>query len=106
MTEPEQTDQNYINIDNEIDLRQFISTLWNRKWLIIGVTSLCAFLSIIVTLQVPNEYTSTTVLAPTQDSSGSLTSVTSQISGIASLAGINLPKITFSLRPLSVSTFP
>ena len=76
--------------DDEIDLLELFSIAWNRKRFIIILTSVFAIFSIVYSLSLPNIYTSSTLLAPSKQNN----SVSSQnfggMSGLASLAGVNL----------------
>jgi uncharacterized protein involved in exopolysaccharide biosynthesis len=68
--------------DNEIDLLELWSTIWQGKWFIMGLTLLCTLVAVYVTLYVlPVTYKSDIVLQPTE---------TSSPSGLSALAA-NLP---------------
>lgn len=73
---------------DEISLIDLVATLWRQKWLIIVITVLAAVFSVVYALMQPNLYTATSTVLPISSSSSSLLS---QYSGLASLAGINLP---------------
>ena len=78
-------------LEENISLEFIFSTLWEGKITIAGITSFCAIISIIWVLQIPNEYRASITIAPVQGSSSSLsTLVSSQLGGLASLAGIGL----------------
>ena len=62
--------QNLSYAEDEIDLRALFSTLWQGKWLIIAVTSLCALAGVAYALFKPNLYTASAIVAPTQDGGG------------------------------------
>ncbi|MDN4503153.1 Wzz/FepE/Etk N-terminal domain-containing protein [Alteromonadaceae bacterium BrNp21-10] len=69
----------------------FFDILWQGKWIIIVITALFASLSIVVALNIPNQYKAEVLLAPADNqSSGGLSGLASQMGGIASLAGISL----------------
>jgi hypothetical protein len=78
--------------DNEIDLREFFSVLWEGRLTIILVTALSAVISVYVALSLPNKYTSEALLAPRVEggAGGRLSQLGSQYGGLASLAGINI----------------
>ena len=77
-----------ISFDDEIDLKELFSVFWEGKIHIALITSVVAICSIVYSLSLPNYYSSESLLiARDSESSGSL----SQISGLASLAGVNLP---------------
>ena len=50
--------------DDEIDLRELFSVLWEGKLKIALVTALSAVISVSVALNLPNKYTSEALLAP------------------------------------------
>ena len=76
--------------DGGIDLKELFLVLWAGKWLIGGISALAAAVSIGVALILPNIYTSSTLLAPAEQSGGGL-SMVQQFGGLASLAGVPLP---------------
>ncbi|TQV77026.1 LPS O-antigen length regulator [Aliikangiella marina] len=76
---------------NEITLKEILDAFWEKKWIIIIVTSIFAISSVFVALNIPNQYKSTTILAPSSNSGVSgLSKLAGQFGGLASLAGINL----------------
>ncbi len=78
--------------DNEIDLREFFSILWQSKRAIILITLLGAILSLGFALTQPNIYKANALLSPIDDEDeGSLNSLLGQFGGIANLAGISIP---------------
>ena len=76
--------------DDELDLRELFKVIWEGKKLIILITFVVAISSIIYSLSLTNYYSSESVLT-VRDSQNS--SALSEYSGIASLAGVNLPVI-------------
>lgn len=77
--------------DDEIDLRELFSVIWQGKWLIIAVTAVFAIGAIIFAIKQPNIYKSETLLAPaSEEQGGGLSGLASQFGGLASLAGVNL----------------
>jgi uncharacterized protein involved in exopolysaccharide biosynthesis len=77
--------------DDEIDLKELFMVLWGGKWLISAVTGLSAAISVVVALSLPNIYTASALLAPTESSGGSLSGLMKQYGGLASLAGVSIP---------------
>lgn len=74
--------------DDEIDLRELFSAIWQGKWIIIATTFVFAVLSVIYAINLPNIYRSEALLAPVvEDSSMRLPG---QLGGLAALAGVNL----------------
>ena len=85
------TSQFYDPQDDEIDLRELASAIWQGKWLIICITAIFSVASVFYALSVPDEYKSTVLLAPASSSGGAgLSKLAGQYGGLASLAGINL----------------
>jgi uncharacterized protein involved in exopolysaccharide biosynthesis len=83
--------QSYPAQDDEIDLRELASAIWQGKWLIICITAIFSVASVFYALSVPDEYNSTVLLAPAASSGASgLSRLAGQYGGLASLAGINL----------------
>ena len=76
--------------EDELDIKETFSILWNKKKLIIYITSAFALFSVILALLLPNVYTSSTLLAPTK-ADNSLSSQLNQLSSLASMTGINIP---------------
>ena len=78
--------------DDEIDLRELFSVLWEGKLAIVFVTAISAVISVSVALNLPNKYTSEALLAPRAEGGvgGGLGQLASQYGGLASLAGINI----------------
>jgi len=77
--------------DDEIDLRELFTVIWQGKWLIIAITAVFAISSVIYAIKQPNIYKSEALLAPaSEEQGGGLSSLASQFGGIASMAGINL----------------
>lgn len=78
--------------DDEIDLRELFRILWNGKWIIIAVTFVFAVGSVLYALSLPNIYQAEAKLAPTKESQGGGIGNLGQLGGLASLAGVNLPR--------------
>jgi len=77
--------------DDEIDLRELFSVLWDGKWWIAGLTSIAAMIAVVYALSLPNIYRSEALLAPASGDGGGLGGLAAQYGGLASLAGISLP---------------
>lgn len=78
--------------DNEIDLLELFKILWAGKWLIIAITAVFAFGSVLFALKQPNIYVAEAKLVPTKESQGGMAALGGQLGGLASLAGINMPR--------------
>ncbi|WP_434926811.1 Wzz/FepE/Etk N-terminal domain-containing protein [Shewanella sp. HL-SH2] len=78
--------------DDEIDLRELFSVIWQGKWLIIAITAVFAIGSVVFAINQPNIYKSEALLAPadTEQGGGGLAALAGQFGGLASMAGINL----------------
>ncbi|MGI2012766.1 Wzz/FepE/Etk N-terminal domain-containing protein [Shewanella oncorhynchi] len=77
--------------NDEIDLRELFSVLWQGKWLIIAITAVFAIGAVIFAIKQPNIYKSEALLAPaSEEQGGGLSALASQFGGLASLAGVNL----------------
>ena len=83
--------QNTPQYDDEIDLGELFSVLWAGKKRIIRITAFFAVFSVIVALSIPNQYTATTSLVPTEQETGGLSGMLGQMGGLASIAGLGIP---------------
>jgi LPS O-antigen subunit length determinant protein (WzzB/FepE family) len=77
----------YVECDDEIDLLELVSTLWEAKWMILGGGFAAAILVAAYSLRIPNEYQASALLSPSQ---ANTSGASSQLSGLAGLAGISL----------------
>lgn len=94
---------NTMEVETELDLRSLFNIFWDRKYLILGITSLFFIFSIIFSLQIPDQYKATTSLAPSENKGGSLTqSVSSQLGGLAGLAGLRGMETTANEAELAI----
>jgi uncharacterized protein involved in exopolysaccharide biosynthesis len=75
--------------EDEIDLRELVTTLWRGKWIVIAFTVVFGVAGIAYALYKPNIYQASVLLAPAQEE-GDLRGLTGQLGGLASLAGISL----------------
>jgi uncharacterized protein involved in exopolysaccharide biosynthesis len=81
--------------DSGITLQEFLVVFWGSRWLILLTTLIVTASVAAAVLLVPKYYEATILLSPVDShnssaGSGGLGSALSQISGIASLAGLNL----------------
>ena len=84
------TDFNNIEeFDDEIDVRELFAVLWLNKKFIVIFTTFAALVSVLYALSLTNIYTAQTLITSTTSSGSSLLS---QYSGLASMAGINVKK--------------
>ncbi|MDA7702529.1 Wzz/FepE/Etk N-terminal domain-containing protein [Gammaproteobacteria bacterium] len=83
-----------INSDSHqtINFKDLISILYNEKKLIILSTLFFVILSVSFVLYLPNKYIATALLeVNSHDSDSTITSISGQLGGLGSLAGISLP---------------
>jgi LPS O-antigen subunit length determinant protein (WzzB/FepE family) len=85
--------------DDEIDIGNLLKILWNDKFKILIITSIFTISSVFYALSLPNIYTSSVLLAPS-DSKNSMSSGLSGAASLAGLAGINLPVGQSSNKPI------
>jgi hypothetical protein len=95
--------------DDSIDLVALLRQLYLSRWLIVKVAAAAAVLGVVVALATPNTYTSGATFIP---QTGGSKGASSSLSGLASLAGINLggaaggEDIPPTLYPQIVSSVP
>lgn len=82
--------QNNAQLGDEINLRELFDVVWAGKQKIIFITVIFAFISVIYSLSLPNQYRATALLAPAQSESSDLSGALGQLGGLASLAGVNI----------------
>ena len=76
--------------DDEIDLKELFNVLWAAKKLILAITGVFAFVSVIYALSLPNQFKASALLAPAQQQSGGLSGALGDLGGLAALAGVNI----------------
>ncbi len=77
--------------NNEIDLRELFTVIWQGKLIVIALTTLFAVASVFYAISLPNVYKSEALLAPAEaQQQGGLGALASQFGGLASLAGGSL----------------
>ena len=86
-----ETFQNTEAFEDEIDLKELFTLLWNGKLVITLITGFAAACAVLYALSLPNIYESKALLAPKDESgAGGLAGLARQYGGLASLAGINI----------------
>jgi uncharacterized protein involved in exopolysaccharide biosynthesis len=75
--------------DDDIDLRELLSVIWDGKWIIIAVMVLFSIVGVYFAVTLPNIYRAEALIAPVEQES-SLGGIQGQLGGLASLAGISL----------------
>ena len=78
------------DFDDELDLRELFFVLLEGKWIIVSLTAFASIIGVIYSLSLPNIYQSNTILFPVNSSNG-ISRALESYSGLAGLAGINLP---------------
>jgi uncharacterized protein involved in exopolysaccharide biosynthesis len=92
------------SLEDQIDLKKVLNSLWDSKMIIATITSIFAIVSIIYALMIPNEYEAVITLAPSHGSNSASSSLSnSQIGGIASLAGIELGSSTIDDTKIAIN---
>ena len=81
---------NHSNNLDEVDLLQLLYILLKGKRIIISVTTLVSIIGVIYSLLLPDIFESKSILVPVNASSG-ISATLQNYSGLAGLAGINLP---------------
>ena len=79
-----------VQYDDEIDLRELFSVLWDGKKLIVGITAVFALVAVFYALSIPNQYRATALVSPAEGSGGGLSGALGQLGGLASLAGVSI----------------
>ncbi len=74
--------------EQEISLLDLLISLGEGKWMIAGLTSLCALLGVAVALLLPPMFTGKTVLMPPQQQQSAAASALASLGGLAGLAGL------------------
>lgn len=76
--------------NDEIDFKELFNVILGGKWIIFIITSIFSIAAILYSLSLPNIYKSQALLSPSEGTTV-LNQSMSSYSGIASLAGINIP---------------
>ncbi len=86
----------------EIDLRELWQVLWRGRWSVLAFTGACAVASVAYALLAPQWYQAQTLLIPASTNTQGLSGQLGQLSGLASLAGINIGGETETGEALAV----
>ena len=90
LNNPKQTSEHTV-ADEEIDLRELFTAIWQGKWIVIAVTTLFAVASVFYAINEPNIYKSEALLAPAEEQQNSgLGALAGQFGGLAGFAGVDL----------------
>jgi len=82
--------QEGVGFSGEISLGQILLVLWKRKVLIAVCATTAAIMGATYALMTTPIYAAAVIVQPVADGSGSLSGLSSQLGGVAALAGINL----------------
>lgn len=75
---------------DEISLTEVWNYLFRHKFYIIGVAFICAILSAVIALQLPNKYSAKVIAISNQKQQSGLNGLTSGLGSLAGMAGISL----------------
>jgi len=93
----------------DIDLRLLLTQVWKDKLLIIFFVTIFAITSVIAALSLENLYRSDIKLYPNESSGSDISSMSSQLGGLASLAGVELGggdnKVNLAIQTLKSREF-
>jgi uncharacterized protein involved in exopolysaccharide biosynthesis len=78
------------NFDDEIDLKELFHAVFNGRWIIASITSIISVIVVVYSLILPDIYESKAILTPVNSTNG-ISGAIQSYSGLAGLAGINLP---------------
>jgi uncharacterized protein involved in exopolysaccharide biosynthesis len=106
----EQNIQQQMLDDDNIDLKELFTAIWQGKWIIIAFTFISAIIAVVYALSLPNIYKSEVLLAPAEENQGGGAGLASQFGGLAAIAGVNLggsgmDKTTLALEVLKSRAF-
>ena len=90
MIDPTKPHENLI-LGDEVNVLDIAYLLWDKKLFITSFTSIAAIISVLYALYLPSIYTSTALLAPSNNQESGMGGGLGQYAGVASLAGISLP---------------
>ncbi|TXH04126.1 MAG: hypothetical protein E6R07_09305 [Nevskiaceae bacterium] len=80
-------------VDDEIDLRELLSTLYAHRKVIVAITVLFVILAGVYAFSTPKRFRADTLVAPydsNQGNGGGLSQIAGSLGGLASLAGVSL----------------
>ena len=82
----------FVAREEGVSLREFLSFIWRSRWIALAAGALCAVGAALAAWVATPDYTASVILLPVNTHGGSLDlgASASELSGLASLAGINL----------------
>lgn len=90
------------NHEDEIDLKQLVLAIWNKKITTLAIFLIFSFLSFFYSLSLKDLYTSSSILTATR-SDESLSSKVRSLSPIAGIAGVSFPSADSSLSQEAIA---
>jgi len=99
-----------INLNDSIDLSEIFSLIWEVKTKLLIIWIVSAFFFALISLTITNKYQSIATLTLTEDTTGNLNSLSSQVSNLADIAGIsvtskNVDKATMAIEIIESEAF-
>lgn len=88
-------EKNETNKNEDIYLIDIFLVIWEKKIIVFTTTAIAAVLSVFIALQLPNIYSSNSILAPA-DPQDSLSTNISALSPLSAIAGLPVPDIKIS----------
>lgn len=79
------------NSDTDVDFDRIFRAIWINRAQVTGIAIAVTLCSVLLAITWPSTYTSSTLLAPSEQSGGSMTGLMAQYGGLASIAGVTLP---------------
>lgn len=89
--------------NKELTIINILKLLWKDKFVIVSITLLFSVSAVFYSLSIQNYYTSTALLASTSSDSSAQSSMLSNMGGLASLAGIQLPQSSGDKTDISIT---
>lgn len=86
----------YVGNKDEITFSELIELVWQRKWLVIGITALFAAGSVAYAVFAQQRWRAETLLIPSEQKGTGLAANLGALGGLAGIAGINLSDDTSS----------
>lgn len=91
-------EENSYAVADTVDMAEIWRVVWSNRWKIFLIAIMTGMISSVISLKMPNIYRAEVLLAPVNDSGNTKASgALSQLSGMASIAGISLGNSSASL---------
>lgn len=79
-----------ISRDEQNELLELLKIFWEKKIIIGCIVLTSIIIAVLFSISLPNQYKSSILVTPASKESNSLSGLTSQLGGLASIAGVNL----------------